>query len=141
MGYAQLKLLGAAVLLGFALAIPAAPASAGAVAPIAVQTEAAAETSVVLVGNKNNWKKAEKNWNKNNKNWNKNYYKNNKVVVVRPYRKWYKRPYYGQWVGGVALGTVLAAGAYAAASGPPAPGLCWYWADPYQSQGYWDYCY
>jgi hypothetical protein len=77
-----------------------------------------------------------KNWH-NNKNWNKNW-NNKKVVVVRPYRKWYKRPYYGTVIGGVALGTVLGAAAYAAT--PPAPNLCWYWADPSQTQGYWDYC-
>ena len=40
----------------------------------------------------------------------------------RPYHQWCKRPYYGTVVGGVALGAVLAAGAYAA--GPPAPILC-----------------
>jgi hypothetical protein len=22
----------------------------------------------------------------------------------------------------------------------PADGLCWYWVDPSQTQGYWDYC-
>jgi hypothetical protein len=30
-----------------------------------------------------------------NKNWNNKHWNNKKVVVVRPYRKWYKRPYYG----------------------------------------------
>lgn len=142
MGYDTLKLFAAALLL--ALALPLAQAQAGTrdtnesvdlstSAPIALPAEAAAEQPIVVAGNKN------KNWKHYNKNWNKNYYKNKKVVVVRPYRKWYKRPYYGTIVGGIALGTILGAAAYAA--GPPAPNLCWYWADPYQRQGYWDYCY
>ncbi len=50
------------------------------------------------------------------------------------------RPHYGRIVGGIALGALLAGSAYAYAQRPPAPGLCWYWADPYQRQGYWDYC-
>jgi hypothetical protein len=143
MGHTRLKLLAASLL--FALAIPLGQAEAGVSdgtvsadattsAPIALPAEAAAEKPIVVAGNKNK----NKNWNKNyGKNWNKNY--KNKVVVVRPYRKWYKRPYYGTVVGGIALGTILGAAAYGA--GPPAPNLCWYWADPYRTQGYWDYCY
>jgi hypothetical protein len=73
-----------------------------------------------------------------NKNWNNKHW-NNKKVVVRPHRKWYKRPYYGTVIGGITLGTVLGAAAYSAV--PPAPNLCWYWADPAQTRGYWDYCY
>jgi hypothetical protein len=60
------------------------------------------------------------------------------VVVVRPYRKWNNKGYYGRVIGGVAIGTVLGAAAYSAMA--PAPGLCWYWADPTMTQGYWDYC-
>ena len=57
------------------------------------------------------------------------------------HRHWRRRPHYGRVVGGIALGALLAGGAYYAYSaGPPAPGLCWYWADPYERQGYWDYC-
>ena len=144
MGYENVKLLGAALLFGLAMAMPAQAAvrettdsaGIGTSAPIALPAEAAVEKPIVVAGNKN------KNWNKayNNKNWNKNWkYNNKKVVVVRPYRKWYKRPYYGTVIGGVALGAVLGAAAYG--YGPPAPNLCWYWADPYQTQGYWDYCY
>jgi hypothetical protein len=61
------------------------------------------------------------------------------VAVARPVRPWVRRPYYGRVVGGVALGTLIAvsAGAVPAA---PASDLCWYWADPSQTQGYWDYC-
>ena len=109
-------------------------------------------------GNNNynkNWSKNDKNWNGKgdwnkhygkgwgkgwsnyNNHWNKNWNHKN-VVVVRPYRKWYKRPYYGTVVGGIALGAILGAAAYSA--GPPAPNLCWYWANPAQTQGYWDYC-
>ena len=54
--------------------------------------------------------------------------------VVRP---WVRRPYFGTIVGGVALGTLIAV---TAAPVAPAPNLCWYWADPSQTQGYWDYC-
>jgi hypothetical protein len=39
---------------------------------------------------------------------NKNIYVNKKVVVARPYRAWVRRPYYGTYVAGVALGTILA---------------------------------
>jgi hypothetical protein len=57
------------------------------------------------------------------------------------YRGWHRRPHYGRIIGGVALGTLLAGSAYYAYAGaPPAPGLCWYWADRYERQGYWDYC-
>jgi hypothetical protein len=56
-------------------------------------------------------------------------------------RRWYHRPYYGRIIGGIAIGTLLAASAYYVyAAEPPAPGLCWFWADPDETQGYWDYC-
>jgi len=62
-------------------------------------------------------------------------------VYVRPYRAWYRRPYFGTIVGGVALGTILTAAAVGVApAAPPADGLCWYWADPSMTTGYWDYC-
>jgi len=56
-------------------------------------------------------------------------------VYVRP---WRRRPYYGRVVAGVALGTVFAATVVPRA---PASGLCWYWSNPAQTHGYWDYCY
>jgi hypothetical protein len=131
----------AAALLGLALglAIPVNPVAAGvpsdttAAAPArqALPSEAAKTDGVIVVAGK------DKNWNKNK--WNNKHWNNKKVVVVRPYRKWYKRPYYGTVVGGIALGTILGAAAYSAA--PPAPNLCWYWANPARTQGYWDYCY
>jgi hypothetical protein len=118
-----------------ALGTPIGPVAAGVpsdtnasgTAKQALPSEAAKTDGVIVVADKNK----NKNW--NNKNWN-----NKKVVVVRPYRPWNKKAYYGTIVGGVALGAVLAAGAYAA--GPPAPNLCWYWYDPTMTRGYWDYC-
>lgn len=56
------------------------------------------------------------------------------------YRPWYRRPYYGTIIAGIALGTIVGATAYGLAPRPPRPDLCWYWADEIQSQGYWDYC-
>jgi hypothetical protein len=62
-------------------------------------------------------------------------------VFVRGYRPFYRRPWFGTVVGGVALGTILTAAAVGAAPAyAPAPGLCWYWADPSLTTGYWDYC-
>jgi hypothetical protein len=132
----------AAALLGLALGLtpPVNPAAAGVPSDAAGATltkQALPDGAIVVAGKDKNWNK-NKNWNKS-KNWNKHYYNNKKVVVVRPYRKWYKRPYYGTVVGGIALGTILGAAAYAAT--PPAPNLCWYWANPARTQGYWDYCY
>ena len=68
-------------------------------------------------------------------------YVNKRVVVVRPVRGWYRKPYYGNFVAGVALGTVLAVGAVGIAPIAPASNLCWYWSDPAMINGYWDYCY
>jgi hypothetical protein len=57
------------------------------------------------------------------------------------HRRWSRRPHYGRIIGGIAIGSLLAGSAYYAYAGaPPAPGLCWYWADPYETRGYWDYC-
>ena len=56
------------------------------------------------------------------------------------YRPWYRRPYYGTIIGGIALGAIIGATAYGLAPRPPRPDLCWYWADEVQSRGYWDYC-
>jgi hypothetical protein len=56
------------------------------------------------------------------------------AALVRP---WVRRPYYGTVIGGVALGTIIAASTI-----PPAPssGLCWFWSNSSQTKGYWDYC-
>ena len=134
----------AAAVLGLALglAMPVSPVAAGvqsdatAAAPAkqALPSEAAKTDGVIVVAGKD---KNNKNWH-NNKNWNNKNWNNKNVVVVRPYRHWNKRNYYGTVIGGVALGTILGAAAYSAVA--PAPNLCWYWADPTMTQGYWDYC-
>ncbi|MBN8453494.1 hypothetical protein [Accumulibacter sp.] len=46
----------------------------------------------------------------------------------------------GEIVAGVVLGAVIAAAVRGSAPQPPTPGLCWYWSDPYQENGYWDRC-
>jgi hypothetical protein len=104
-------------------------------------------------GNKNNKNlSGKKNYNKNyNKNYSKNYNKHwgkgwsnynnnwNKNWNRRAYvRNWYRKPYYGEFVGGILLGSLLATGGVVPYA--PQPYLCWYWADPYMQQGYWDYC-
>jgi hypothetical protein len=61
-------------------------------------------------------------------------------AYVRGYRPWYRRPYFGTIVGGIALGTIITAAAIGVPPAAPAPDLCWYWADPDQTTGYWDYC-
>jgi hypothetical protein len=73
-------------------------------------------------------------------NRNRNVNVNRRVGVgvgVGPVRPWARRPYFGTVVGGVALGTIVAATAIPVV---PAPGLCWYWTDATNTQGYWDYC-
>jgi hypothetical protein len=79
------------------------------------------------------------------KNWNKNVYVKKNVYVVKP-GKWYVRgwkakPYYGNILAGVALGTLIGVTAAGIAPVAPAPNLCWYWTSPAMVQGYWDYCY
>jgi hypothetical protein len=100
-------------------------------------------------GNNGNWNKGGNygnNWNKggnnhwsNNNHWNNNWNKgwNNRAYV----RGWSNRPYYGEFFGGVVLGSLLAATGVGVVPYSPAPELCWYWADPYMYRGYWDYCY
>ena len=67
------------------------------------------------------------------------------AAVVRPGVRW-ARPAYGWGPGGAiaagaAIGFIAAAGAVAYASSPaPAPGMCWYYTDPYRRAGFWDYC-
>jgi hypothetical protein len=90
-------------------------------------------------GNVNRSANVNRNVNQNvNRNVNRNVNVNRHVGVgggaVRP---WVRRPYFGTIVGGVALGTLIAVSVAPVA---PAPNLCWYWADPSQTQGYWDYC-
>ena len=65
------------------------------------------------------------------------------AVVVRPGARWV-RPYRwgpgGAIAAGAAIGFVAAATAAAWAPPPPQPGLCWYYTDPSQRQGFWDVC-
>jgi hypothetical protein len=143
---ASLAALGAAVLLAFGLGL-AQPGTAAAgltdstraYAPAAkvLPSERAASERIIVA--EKPWKNKgwNKGWNKGPGKWGKNWGPNK--IVVRPYRRWYKRPHYGRIIGGIALGTILGAAAYSAI--PPAPDLCWYWADPHQTRGYWDYCY
>ena len=88
---------------------------------------ASLDSPIVRAGSNKN-----KNWNKNwgRNNWNRNYV-----------RSWKHRDYYGQFFGGIVLGSILSAAAVGIAPPPPRPDLCWYWADPYMYRGYWDYCY
>jgi hypothetical protein len=39
------------------------------------------------------------------------------------------------------IGAAAAAAAYGSAPPPPAPGMCWYYSDPSQTTGFWDYCH
>src|SRR5215210_7509465 len=135
--------LGAAIALGLLLgaAMPLSSVSAGTRAEMtaadkkaaagkqALPNEAAkpSNRAIVVAGDRHG--------HGDNKNFNKNFNRKN-VVVVRPYKRWNKRPHYGTVIGGVALGTVLGAAAYSAVA--PAPNLCWYWADPTMPQGHWD---
>lgn len=75
-----------------------------------------------------------------NRRANVNVRRTNVNVVRRPVRVWAPRPYYGSVVGGVALGAIIVAAAASVAPAAPAPGLCWFWSDATQTQGYWDYC-
>jgi hypothetical protein len=56
------------------------------------------------------------------------------------------RPVHYRWrpggaiAAGAAIGMVAAGTAIAFAGQPPAPGLCWYYTDPTQRQGFWDQC-
>ncbi len=100
-------------------------------------------------GNKNSNKNWNNNWSKNHRYNNNNYkhgnnykYSNKKYVYKKKVyvQRWTPRPYYGEFFGGIVLGSILTAAAVGVAPPPPAPELCWYWMDPYQSRGYWDYC-
>ena len=74
-------------------------------------------------------------WSGYNNNWNKNW--DRRAYV----RNWNPEPYYGEFIGGVFLGSILAANGIGVVPYAPEPYLCWYWADPYMIRGYWDYCY
>jgi hypothetical protein len=66
---------------------------------------------------------------------------NRHVTYARGYRAWVRRPYYGTaFIGAVALGTVLVVSAAHVVPVAPGPNACWYWSDPTETSGYWDYC-
>jgi len=53
---------------------------------------------------------------------------------------WYAWPVGGAIAAGAAIGVIGAAAAASWAGPPPGPGLCWYYTDPSQRQGFWDAC-
>jgi len=57
---------------------------------------------------------------------------------------WAGRPYRwapgGAIAAGAAIGVIAAGTAVAWAPPPPQPGLCWYYTDASQQQGFWDTC-
>jgi hypothetical protein len=121
--------LGVAALVSVGLMLPEL-AFAG-MSPVGLSTGASAVDPLVIHVKK--WKG--KNW--KGKNWarNRHIYVGPRRVYVRG---WRRRPYYGRVIGGVALGTIIIAGAVPRA---PSPDLCWYWTNPARNRGYWDYCY
>jgi hypothetical protein len=121
-----------------------APVKAGSASPITTEATdfSAARRGGAGAGRAGGGRNVDVNRNVNvNRTVNRNVNLNRRVgVVVRPVRVWAPRPYYGAIVGGVALGTIIAASAVGAAPVAPAPNMCWYWVDSAQIQGYWDYC-
>lgn len=118
---------------------PGTEAGALAGAPLSEEALPAGNSAngTIIVADKN--KNKNKYWNKNwNKHTNKNIYITKKNVYVR---SWKHKPYYGNFFGGVVLGSILTAAVVGVAPPPPRPDLCWYWSDPYMQRGYWDYCY
>ena len=122
----------------FGLSI-ALPATAGVpltgVGPLAVGTPLVTEAKSIHV-NKNI--KINKNIHVNKNVYVKRNGHGNKNVYVR---NWSRKPYYGNVLAGVALGTILGVAAVGVAPPPPADNLCWYWTNPSKNRGYWDYCY
>jgi hypothetical protein len=61
-------------------------------------------------------------------------------VYMRAYRPIVRRPWFGLAVAGVTLGAIATVATAGIVPIAPGPGLCWYWADPYEETGYWGYC-
>jgi len=116
----------AVVLAGAGFGLPT-QASAAAFSPGATGA-AIGEASSMKVEVRDRWDRRER---RSYRRWHDNHH---------AYRRWDRRQHYGTIVGGIALGALLAGSAYAYAERPPGPGLCWYWADRYEREGYWDYC-
>lgn len=125
-------LLGAALALGLCTAALPGSASAAA-APLQGMQAAAGEAALLTLIGHGNKNKQGKNWNKGNGKY--GYHGGPNV------RYWKRKPYYGDFIGGVVLGTILGVGVVGVAPPPPGPQFCWYWADPSMTRGYWDYCY
>ncbi|MBV9286381.1 MAG: hypothetical protein JO288_00920 [Hyphomicrobiales bacterium] len=53
---------------------------------------------------------------------------------------WYHWAPGGAVAAGVAIGSLEAAAVTAWAPPPPKPGLCWYYTDQSQKNGFWDVC-
>jgi hypothetical protein len=136
-------------LVSFGLVVPqiaiAGPSPAGiatsaeAVTPLVTEVKKKGKGKWQAKGLKNPHWKGNKKWKGNNK------WKGGKKWKGHPrhgyVRSWHRRPYYGNVIGGVALGTIL--GVAIAGSVPRARSsdLCWYWTNPARTHGYWDYCY
>jgi hypothetical protein len=56
-------------------------------------------------------------------------------------KNWSRKPYYGDFLAGVVLGTIIGVAVAGSAPASPSSDLCWYWTDPSRTRGYWDYCY
>ena len=67
-------------------------------------------------------------------------------VVVAPRAVWVGRPGWYRWApggavaAGAAIGFLTAAAVGSWAGAPPQQGLCWYYTDASQRQGFWDAC-
>jgi hypothetical protein len=120
-----------ATALALGLCIGALPGSAAPAAPLQ-GLQYGAPALLMPVGSKGNKGNKNKNW---SKNWNGKNYHGGHV------RYWARKPYYGSFIGGVVLGTILGVGVVGVAPPPPGPQFCWYWTDPSMTRGYWDYCY
>jgi hypothetical protein len=130
--------LGAPLALCLYIAALLGSASAAAAPLQGVEIAAGNAALLTLIGHGNKNKQG-KNWNKGNGKWG---YNGKYGYHGGPHVQYWKRkPYYGDFIGGVVLGTILGVGVVGVAPPPPGPQFCWYWADPSMTRGYWDYCY
>ena len=58
---------------------------------------------------------------------------------ARRYRSWRRHNHYGNLIGGIILGTIIAAAARESYQTDDED-LCWYWTNHRHTHGYWDYC-
>ena len=139
--FGKLSIIG---LAAAALTLGAQQSTAMPVAPL--QTQAGDIDNVIAVKNHNKGGGKQAKGGKQVKHVNKTVVRRNvnvhRTVVVRPYRAWTHRPYYGAVIAGVTIGTVVAVATprVVPVLAVSDPRLCWYWADPAEVRGYWDYC-